>query len=300
MSVSVVMPNYNNAPFLDGWAGPLVRDPAVSEIVVYDNGSTDGSLEMLERLGSEKLKLIRGEKNLGATLGRQEAVRASTCDLICFLDGDDFLEEGAVTEAVEALNRDQLDIVLFQCFDVDADGTNPRVTVATPDRPIDGRTACELTMGGWHIHGWGVIRKSIYQKAWEGFSVHGFLSDEVHTRRMFLAARRVGPSSGKMFYRRVPKTYDSEKMIGWGRTTVRSLALGVDARLDERAVRNQSRMTVRFMLGLTRRALVGVCPKEQVGGLLDEYFSIRPPWRVADAPWYAVDRFLRLARPLLR
>ena len=300
MSVSIVTPNYNNARFVEEWAGPLIRDPAVSEIVVYDNGSTDGSPEMLEALGSQKLKLIRGEQNLGATLGRHEAVKASSCDLICFLDGDDFIEEGAVAKAVEALNRDDLDIALFQCFEVDAEGCNPRVAVPTPERPIDGRTACERTMGGWHIHNWGVTRKSVYEKAWQGFSVHGFLSDEVHVRRMFLAARRVGPSCGKMFYRRVPKSYDAEKMIDWGRTTVRTLAIGVDATLEEKAVRRQLRLTARFMLGLTRRALVGTYPGDRVGDLLDEYFLIRAPWRIADAPWYAIDRFLRTARPLLR
>jgi glycosyltransferase involved in cell wall biosynthesis len=268
-------------------------------MVVYDNGSTDGSVQLLERLGPGKIKVIRGQENLGATLGRHEAVKASANDLICCLDGDDFVEPGAVTRALEALERDDLDISLFECIDVDLEGRNPHVFVPTPDRPIDGRTACARTLGGWHIHSWGVVRKSVYEAAWQRFSYHGFVADELHTRLMFLAARRVGPCGAKMFYRRVPKSYDANKMIDWGRTTVRALALGVQEQLDLGAVRAQRRLTVRFMFGLTRRALAGTYPRGPVGELLDEYFSVPASWTVSDAPWYSVDRLMRAGRPLL-
>jgi len=255
---------------------------------------------LLETLGQPKIRVIRGGKNLGATLGRHEAVMASTNEFICFLDGDDFLGPDAVRTALDTLRRDDLDIALFQCFDVDLDGRNPVITVPTPEQPIDGRTAAEMTMGGWRIHIWGVIRKSVYERAWENFYVHGYLSDEVLTRRLFLMAKRVGGSEGRMFYRRVPKTRDAQNFIGWGRSTVRSLALGVDAELREDLVRQQRRMTVRFLFGLARRAVAGKMPGPAVGELLDEYFSIKARWKLADAPWMAVDRLLRVMRPLLR
>jgi glycosyltransferase involved in cell wall biosynthesis len=299
MSVSIVTPNFNNARFVEQWIRPLLDDPAITEVVVYDNGSTDGSPEMIEALGKSKVRLIRGKKNLGATLGRHEAVLASANALICYLDGDDFLGDQAVGKALDALRRDDLDIALFRCFDVDSDGSNPRIVIPAPDQPIDGRSACALTLGGWHIHGWGVVRKQVYLDAWRGFRAHGFLSDEVHLRRMFLASRRVGPSDGDMFYRRVPKQYDPDRMIDWGRTNVRALALAVDAQLAADAVRGQLKLTVRFLFGLTRRALYGNYPRPRVGHLLDEYFSIDARWRPADAPWFAVDRLLRAARPLL-
>ncbi len=298
--VSVIMPNFNNAPFLRQWAEPLVRDPTVGEIIVYDNASADNSLEVLDGLGSDKIKVLRGGENIGATLGRHRAVAASRGDLICFVDGDDWVEDGAVEKACEAIDLGDLDFALFQCFDVDKDGNSPVVTTPTPVRPIEGRTACELTMGGWNICGWGVFRRKVYADAGAGFTPHGFLADEVLIRRMFLASRRVGPSSGKMFYRRVPKSYDAAQTVAWGRSNILALQLAAEQGLSRAAIRRQLRLTVRFMFGMARRALAGKYPSALVRQALDEYFSVRPPsWQITDVPWYAMDRLLRLTRPLL-
>jgi glycosyltransferase involved in cell wall biosynthesis len=300
MAVSIITPNYNNAPYVQQYLESLLDDPAVSEIVVYDNVSTDGSAELYEALGQPKIRVIRGDRGLGATLGRQEAVKACKNDLICFLDGDDWLGPGSVGLALDALRREDLDIALFRWVEVDAKGQNPNENIPTPEQPIDGRTAAELTMGGWRIHSAGVMRKSLYEKAWEGFYIHGYLSDEVLTRRLFLGARRVGGSEGKMFYRRIPKTLDPQQLVDLGRSTVRTLALGVEANLAEQPVRLQRRVTTRIIFGLVRRAFAGTIPKAAVGALLDEYLSIQGGWRLSDTPWAAVDHLLRVTRPLLR
>lgn len=299
MGVSVVTPNFNNRPFVGRYLETLLSDEAVAEIVVYDNGSTDGSADLLEQLGADKVRVIRGQLNLGATLGRDEAVKVAKEDLICFLDGDDWLGASAVSLALKSLLRDDLDLALFDWFDVDPDGLNPRPGVPSPKQPVDGWTAASMTMGGWHIHCSGVMRKSLYERARENFVTHGYMSDELLTRRLLLLARRVGASKGKMFYRRIPKKLDPLRKIDSGRTTVRSLALGVAEKLDPRAVQAQRWITLRFLLGLTRRALVGRLPRSRVAGLLDEYFGIPNTWIEHEARSWALDRALRMMRPLL-
>jgi glycosyltransferase involved in cell wall biosynthesis len=299
MPVSVVTPNFNNGPYVQRYLETLLTDEAVGEIVVYDNGSTDGSADLLEELGGRKVRVIRGEQNLGATLGRDAAIRATKEDLICFLDGDDWLGENAVSLALESLRRDDLDLALFDWFDVDSDGSNPRPGVPSPKQPVDGWTAASMTMGGWYIHCSGVMRKSLYERARENFATHGYLSDEVLTRRLLLLARRVGACKGKMYYRRIPKTLDPLRKIDWGRTTVRSLALGVAEKLEPAAVRAQRWITLRFLLGLTRRALMRGLPRARVAGLLDEYFAIPNAWTRREARSWALDRALRMVRPFL-
>jgi len=299
MSVSIVTPNFNNAPYVARFLENLMTDAAVSEIVIYDNGSTDGSPEMFEQLGAGKVRLLRGGANLGATLGRHEAVLAARNKFIFYLDGDDWVGPEAIHLSLESLQRDKSDIALLQVFEVDQAGKNPALFLDPPASPIDGRTAASMAMGGWRIHSWGVMRKSLYERAWDGFEPHGFLSDEVLTRRILLHAGKVGGCEGKVFYRRVPKSYSPQQLIDHGRTTVRSLALGVDNNLDAVAMRGQRRMTVRFMFGLARRALRGRMPAPAVADLLDEYFRIEQKWKLADAPWAAVDGLLRVIRPLL-
>jgi glycosyltransferase involved in cell wall biosynthesis len=296
LSVSIVTPNFNNAPYVDRYLAAVMADDSVSEIVIYDNASTDGSPDLFERLGSPKVRVYRGDENVGATLGRHEAVLAASNEFVIFLDGDDWFGHDAVSQSLAALRRDDLDLALLRFMFVDEDGSNPRVFLEPPAAPIDGRSAAAMTMGGWRIHSCGVMRKELYLRAWDGFDPTGFLADEVLTRRILLQCRRVGGCQGEAFYRQVPKTYSPEQMIGWGRSTVRALALGVEADLDAAPMQQQRRATVRFMFGLARRAMRGTAPREDVGALLDEYFRIPTRWTPADAPWAAVDGLLRVLR----
>lgn len=293
MSVSIVMPNYNNAPFLRRCLQPLVEDAGVGEIVIYDNSSTDDSVFIAESLGP-KIRVIRGGANLGATLGRHMAVMASRCEFVCFVDGDDFLGKNAVSKALEAQRQNNLDISLFQMFNVESDGENPVLAIPVSEAPIDGRTACAMTLGGWRIHIWGIIRRETYLNAWGHFSPHGYSDDELLTRHIFLAADRVGGSKGKMFYRVTHKGPGFERNRGIMRTTLAVLRLAADARLEGASVRRQRNMTVRFLIGMLRWRLQGKVPSEELLSYVAEYQSVPVPWHIADLRYWLMDVLLRL------
>jgi glycosyltransferase involved in cell wall biosynthesis len=297
MAVSIVMPNFNNARFLRQTLASVVDDPGVLEIVIYDNGSTDESIAIAESFGS-KIKVIRGARNLGATLGRHEAVLASSSDHICYLDGDDFLSPGAVSAAYRTLVEKRLDISLFDLVNVDESGANPIPFIIPPHHLIDGKEACELTLGGWRMHNWGVIAKSVYFSAWAGFRQHGYSDDELLTRTILLRAKRISAGGGTIYYRVVPKPRFAHHVLGINRTAIRTLALGVDEGLDQDALRRQQEMALRFLVGLLHRALSRSIDRVEVASLLDEYRAI--PLRPATSPRAkGLDLLIRAARPLL-
>jgi glycosyltransferase involved in cell wall biosynthesis len=62
------------------------------EIVVADDGSTDGSRQLIESMANEHSIIIPvfREKNLGVTINRDLAVRQTDCDFVTALDGDDY------------------------------------------------------------------------------------------------------------------------------------------------------------------------------------------------------------------
>lgn len=98
--VSVIVPAYNCAQFL-----PEALDSILSqhypnlEIIVVDDGSSDGSAENAEAYGSP-VTVIR-QKNQGPAAARNRGVRESHGEYLAFLDGDDVWLPGKLLAQME-------------------------------------------------------------------------------------------------------------------------------------------------------------------------------------------------------
>ena len=90
-SVSIIIPVYNTGRYLE----PALRSaldqtwPQI-EIIVVDDGSTDGSLEVAKRFEGDRLRVI-SQKNAGSCAARNAGARAATGAYLQFLDHDDLL-----------------------------------------------------------------------------------------------------------------------------------------------------------------------------------------------------------------
>ncbi len=99
--VAVVIPAKNEAQYLPALLTALLRQTKIpDEIIVADAGSTDGTREIA--LGFAGVKVVPGGI---AAVGRNAGVKASTAEIILFLDADAIIEghdwlEKAVTEFV--------------------------------------------------------------------------------------------------------------------------------------------------------------------------------------------------------
>jgi glycosyltransferase involved in cell wall biosynthesis len=106
-SIAVVIPSYQHAR----WVGEAVesalsqtRQP--DEVVVVDDGSTDGTLEILAGFGSRVRVLHAERKGVGAVYNM--GFEATSSDLVAFLESDDALEKTYLEETGDFLegNRD--------------------------------------------------------------------------------------------------------------------------------------------------------------------------------------------------
>lgn len=90
--LSIVVLNYNNKNVIFKCIDSLIRfgDIYNYEIIVVDNGSTDGSWELLKTRYKDKIKLIQNIKN-GCSSGRNLGVTLSTREYLLFLDSDQFV-----------------------------------------------------------------------------------------------------------------------------------------------------------------------------------------------------------------
>ena len=95
MKLSLIIPAYNEEerlqPFLASIEGYLVKHPEeVLEILLVDDGSTDGTLRMAEkyrdRLG--RLRVLHHEHNRGKGAAVQTGVMAAHGDAVVFMDAD--------------------------------------------------------------------------------------------------------------------------------------------------------------------------------------------------------------------
>ena len=101
-NISIVVLNYNNMNVIGKCIDSLIKygKNYNYEIVVVDNGSSDGSFEFIKNNYDKKVKLIKNNKN-GCSSGRNLGVKNCTKDYIMFLDSDQF-----------ALSKNWLDIYL--------------------------------------------------------------------------------------------------------------------------------------------------------------------------------------------
>jgi glycosyltransferase involved in cell wall biosynthesis len=94
-TVSTVIPNYNNARFLEHCVESIAaQDYPNIEIVVVDDASTDDSREVLRALQTKHpcLRVIHQDGNVGITLNRKRGIEAATGEYVNYLDSDDYVQ----------------------------------------------------------------------------------------------------------------------------------------------------------------------------------------------------------------
>lgn len=87
---SIIIPVYNLADYiqetLSGIKDQLWDD---YEIIIVDDGSTDGTAELLDRLDNPRLTVLH-QRNKGVSFARNTAIKAAKGAYVAFLDGDDY------------------------------------------------------------------------------------------------------------------------------------------------------------------------------------------------------------------
>ena len=108
--VSVMIGVYNGAPYLgEAIESVLAQDYAPLELIVCDDGSTDGSAEVAQAFDGV---LVVRQKNAGNGAARNRAIEEATGELYAFLDADDRFVPGKLSLQKAALDADpQLDLV---------------------------------------------------------------------------------------------------------------------------------------------------------------------------------------------
>ncbi|MFM7737308.1 MAG: glycosyltransferase family 2 protein, partial [Alphaproteobacteria bacterium] len=101
--LAVVIVNWNGAEYLPACVASVVRPGR--EVIVVDNGSTDGSRERLGGLAAS-VRWIENGANLGFSRAANRGLRAATARLVLFLNPDATANEPALAETERILDGD--------------------------------------------------------------------------------------------------------------------------------------------------------------------------------------------------
>ncbi|MEW1773383.1 bifunctional polysaccharide deacetylase/glycosyltransferase family 2 protein [Streptomyces sp. NPDC086777] len=98
--VSVIVPAYNESAGIEAAVRSLVASDHPVEIIVVDDGSTDGTADLVESLRLPGVRVIR-QRNAGKPAALNTGLAAATCELVVMVDGDTVFEQDAVRTIVQ-------------------------------------------------------------------------------------------------------------------------------------------------------------------------------------------------------
>ena len=214
--VSVIIPVYNTVTYLAECIGSAQRQTGCSvEIVCIDDGSTDGSGEVLDRYAAADPRIrVVHQENAGLSRTRNAGVALATGRYLCFLDSDDYWQGDLLAELVGRADEDALDVLMFDAVCVREPGVDDelwskyesyyerkayegayegaRLMAAMNAAKEYRASACLYLMRRGHVVAQGV-------QFYPGIAHE----DNLYTFSLLLAAGRAGHSQAALYARRV-------------------------------------------------------------------------------------------------
>jgi len=103
--VSVIMPLFNKAPYVKKAVGSVLAQSFRDwELIVVDDGSTDGGPQVVLDLADERCH-VYSQGNLGVSAARNSGVRLAKGELLAFLDADDWWDTDFLKEMVSFADK---------------------------------------------------------------------------------------------------------------------------------------------------------------------------------------------------
>ena len=112
MKVSIITTAYNVEAYIEQCLTSLVNQTYKDiEIILVNDCSTDGTMDIVNRFEDERIKVIDHPQNMGAGWARGTGIQHATGDYVITIDGDDWVSEDFIEKLVENAKETDADIV---------------------------------------------------------------------------------------------------------------------------------------------------------------------------------------------
>lgn len=137
-AVSVIMTTYNGAAFVADAVGSILgQDHRALEVVAVDDGSTDATVTVLERIAAVDGRLrVFARPHRGIARSRNDGLEQSRAPLVAFLDQDDLWPPGRMSRQVARLASEPTLAALFAETVMFGNGMDPDAALNRGPRDV--------------------------------------------------------------------------------------------------------------------------------------------------------------------
>lgn len=201
--ISVIVPIYNISPYIERCVNSIRQQSFRNlQIILVNDGSTDNSLQVCERLRKQDPRItVIDKKNQGLGYARNTGLAVATGDYVTFVDGDDYLGSNMLKHLYLRLQKDRSDIACTHFFRQDDDNTY--YFYINKEDPAQKQLSRAYTPTEWaqmetkdtvvkqiFYQAWGKLFKKDLFKAIE-FPRVSLGEDNLTTWKLYLAAHKI-------------------------------------------------------------------------------------------------------------
>lgn len=134
--VSIIMPSYNTASFIsESIQSVLAQSYEDWELIIVDDCSPDDTDQVVKPyLSDERIKYLKNEKNSGAAVSRNRALREAKGKWIAFLDSDDLWMPDKLKKQVSFMENNGYHFSYTNYAEIDTEDKRNGITVTGPKK----------------------------------------------------------------------------------------------------------------------------------------------------------------------
>lgn len=196
--LSVIVPNYNKAPWLEAcMASILGQSMPDFELIVIDDASTDESWEILTALADAhpRIRLFRSPCNQMQGACRNFAMEKARGEYLLFVDSDDIIRTGFFEEGLKVARYHGADMTIFSYEQIDQNG-NVTYRQILDDKDLTGTQALQSYLAAeFNPSCWGKIYSTSFAQTSGCLNDVGvFQQDHIFVSGLAARARKVHTS----------------------------------------------------------------------------------------------------------
>lgn len=223
--VSIIIPLYNKGGYISKTLESIAHQSYQNyEVIIVNDGSTDDGVEIVQQYAKNdgRIRIIH-IPNSGVSKARNIGLKHAEGRWIQFLDGDDLIDAGYLTEAVALADSCEVDIFFSNFQMIDKDQNFIRSVSGEYKGIADSRTLCQLFIQLQYVNGFfgfianKLIRRSLLKESNAEFPADIRLSEDLdfYAKLYPYVKKAYFASINSFYYRQTDENYMNDNNIDY-------------------------------------------------------------------------------------